>query len=258
MLFKYLWMIIWLTCTGLEGIPWKLSSVWLKKELLQKCMTWERKRAQYLNLCCLFIYENPLVRHYAFWLHYRKLIGARYYNIPLASNENKASPTKATGSPRDFEGHGTHTASTAAGASVVNASYYGLARGTARGGSPSVRIAGYKACSEEGCTSSTILKAIDDAIKDGVDIISISIGMNSLFQSDYLTDPIAIGAFHAEQMGVLVVCSAGNEGPDPYTIVNTAPWIFTVAASNIDRDFKSTVLLGNGKTYQVRYFYEIF
>ena len=82
--------------------------------------------------------------------------------------------------------------------------------------------------------------------------------MNSLFQSDYLTDPIAIGAFHAEQMGVLVVCSAGNEGPDPYTIVNTAPWIFTVAASNIDRDFKSTVLLGNGKTYQVRYFYEIF
>jgi subtilisin family serine protease len=200
----------------------------------------------------LIYYENPLVRHNAFFLHYRKLIGARYYNIQLTSNSNKTSPAKAIGSPRDFVGHGTHTASTAAGAPVVNASYYGLAQGTARGGSPSLRIAGYKACSEEGCSGSTILKSIDDAIKDGVDIISISIGMNPLFQPDYLNDPIAIGAFHAEQMGVLVVCSGGNEGPDPYTIVNSAPWVFTVAASNIDRDFQSTVLLGNGKTYRVR------
>ncbi|KAJ7949431.1 Subtilisin-like protease [Quillaja saponaria] len=98
-------------------------------------------------------------------------------------------------------------------------SYYGLAGGTARGGSTSTRIASYKACSEEGC-------------------------------SDYLTDPIAIGAFHAEQMGVMVVCSGGNSGPDPYTIVNSAPWKFTVAASNIDRAFQSTVTLGNGKIFQ--------
>ncbi|KAE8713248.1 hypothetical protein F3Y22_tig00110213pilonHSYRG00188 [Hibiscus syriacus] len=65
-----------------------------------------------------------------------------------------------------------------------------------------------------------------------------------------LTYPIAIGAFHAEQMGVMVVCSGGNEGPDPYTIINAAAWIFTVGASNIDRDFKSSVLLGNGRTFQ--------
>jgi hypothetical protein len=77
--------------------------------------------------------------------------------------------------------------------------------------------------------------------------------MSSLFQSDYLNDPIAIGSFHAQQMNIMVVCSGGNDGPDLYTIVNSAPWIFTVAASNIDRDFQSTVLLGNGKTFQVRY-----
>ena len=75
--------------------------------------------------------------------------------------------------------------------------------------------------------------------------------MTSIFQTDFIDDPIAIGAFHAQQMGVMVVCSAGNSGPDPSTIVNTAPWIFTIAASNIDRDFQSAVVLGNGKTFQV-------
>ncbi|PON78138.1 Subtilase [Parasponia andersonii] len=178
----------------------------------------------------------------------RKLIGARYYNVGLLSSGNQSHDAKAKGSARDTVGHGTHTASTAAGARVANASYYGLAKGTARGGSPSTRIASYKACSSEGCPSATILKAMDDAIKDGVDMISISIGIDSLFQSDYLNDPIAIGAFHAEQMGVMVICSAGNDGPDPYTVVNTAPWVFTVAASSIDRDFQTTILLGNGRT----------
>ncbi|XP_061343243.1 CO(2)-response secreted protease-like [Gastrolobium bilobum] len=179
----------------------------------------------------------------------RKLIGARYYNIQGTSSGNLTDTGESKGSPRDSVGHGTHTASIAAGAYVNNASYYGLAEGTARGGSPSTRIAAYKTCSEEGCSGATILKAIDDAIKDGVDIISISIGLSSLFQSDILNDPIAIGAFHAEQNGVMVACSAGNDGPDPYTVENTAPWIFTVGASNIDRNFQSTLVLGNGKTF---------
>ncbi|KAL1346471.1 hypothetical protein HN51_020121 [Arachis hypogaea] len=184
----------------------------------------------------------------------RKLIGARYYNnIQLTSSDGKnltLTKTVTKGSPRDSVGHGTHTSSIAAGSIVNDATYYGLAKGTARGGSPSSRIAAYKTCSEQGCSGATLLKAIDDAIKDGVDIISISIGLSSLFQSDFSKDPIAIGAFHAEQFGVMVVCSAGNDGPDPYTVVNAAPWIFTVAASNIDRNFLSTIVLGNGKMFQ--------
>ena len=156
------------------------------------------------------------------------------------------------GSPRDSVGHGTHTSSTAAGSTVLNASYYGLAQGVAKGGSPSSRLAMYKACSLGGCASSAVLKAIDDAISDGVDIISISIGMSSIFQSDFLSDPIAIGAFHANQRGILVVCSGGNDGPDPYTVVNAAPWILTVGASSIDRTFESSIVLGNGKILKVR------
>ncbi|GAB2277717.1 hypothetical protein Dimus_012420 [Dionaea muscipula] len=175
-----------------------------------------------------------------------KLIGARYYDPQHFNNRETISTSKPSGSPRDHDSHGTHTTAIAAGSPVANANYFGLARGTARGGSPAARIAIYKACSFETCQGSTILKAIDDAIKDGVDILSISLGMSFLLQSDFLKDPIAIGAFHAYQMGVMVVCSAGNDGPDSYTVVNTAPWIFTIAASNIDRDFESTVLLGNG------------
>ncbi|MQL83675.1 hypothetical protein Taro_016155 [Colocasia esculenta] len=181
----------------------------------------------------------------------RKLIGARFYAnlgdpIQPSSPNSTLYKVDTAGSPRDSDGHGTHTASTAAGAVVGNASYYGLARGTAKGGSPSSRLAAYKACSLGGCASSNILKAIDDAVADGVDIISISLGISSVFQSDFLSDPIAIGAFHAHQHGVLVVCSGGNDGPDPYTVINSAPWILTVAASSIDRSFQSTIVLGNG------------
>ncbi|XP_055817041.1 CO(2)-response secreted protease-like isoform X2 [Solanum dulcamara] len=182
----------------------------------------------------------------------RKLIGARFYNIEdqdsnitNTSSTTTMVPSRSNGTPRDRVGHGTHTASIAAGAFVPNATYYGLASGIARGGSPSARIATYKACSEGNCQGSTILKAIDDAIKDGVDIISISIGRSFVFQTDFKDDPIAIGAFHAAERGVGVVCSGGNEGPDSYTVTNSAPWIFTVAASTIDRQFQSTVVLGN-------------
>ncbi|KAI3982338.1 hypothetical protein MKX01_037871 [Papaver californicum] len=183
----------------------------------------------------------------------RKLIGARYYGsredmIRPESNTNKTLKSHA-GSPRDSVGHGTHTASTAAGSIVANASYYGLGHGTAKGGSPSSRLAIYKACSLAGCSGATILKAMDDAIKDGVDIISISIGVSSIIQSDFLNDPIAIGAFHANEKGIMVVCAGGNDGPDAFTVVNSAPWIMTVAASNIDRAFRSNVVLGNGHIY---------
>ena len=75
--------------------------------------------------------------------------------------------------------------------------------------------------------------------------------MSSIFQSDFLSDPIAIGAFHAYEKGVLVVCSGGNDGPDPYSVVNSAPWILTVAASSIDRSFQSSIVLGDGNQVKV-------
>jgi subtilisin family serine protease len=167
----------------------------------------------------------------------KKIIGARYYG---SGSRKDTTQRERPLSARDSEGHGTHTASTAAGSVVAEADYYGLAKGSARGGSPTSRIAVYRVCSRDGCRGSDILAGLDDAVKDGVNVISISLGSNSVLQPDFLSDAISIGSFHATQKGILVVCSAGNDGPSSNTLVNTAPWILTVAATTIDRDFVAT------------------
>ncbi|KAL0336314.1 UNVERIFIED_CONTAM: Subtilisin-like protease SBT4.3 [Sesamum radiatum] len=165
-----------------------------------------------------------------------KLIGARYYNSLQPSNDTA----------RDREGHGTHTASTAAGNYVKDASFYGIAKGTARGGVPSARIAAYKVCGLIGCLEVDILAAFDDAIADGVDILSISLGPQKPLQ--FKDDSVAIGAFHALQKGVLVLQSAGNSG-DYKTVASIVPWIFTVAASSTDRGIVTKVVIGNGTAF---------
>ncbi|KAL2525806.1 Subtilisin-like serine endopeptidase family protein [Abeliophyllum distichum] len=171
-----------------------------------------------------------------------KIIGAKFYH----SEGNITDPDVP--SPRDSEGHGSHTASTAAGGLVKGASLLGLGAGTARGGVPSARIAVYKICWSDGCSDADILAAFDDAISDGVDIISLSVG--GFFPSDYLDDPIAIGAFHSMKNGILTSNSAGNSGPDPESITNFSPWSLSVAASVIDRKFLAQVQLGNNETYE--------
>ncbi|CAK9169086.1 unnamed protein product [Ilex paraguariensis] len=170
-----------------------------------------------------------------------KLIGARFYN-----SEDYYDITDIK-SPRDSEGHGTHTASTAAGREVAGASYLGLAEGVARGGVPNARIAMYKVCWSFGCGLADILAAFDDAIADGVDIISVSLGSN--WPTQYFDDPIAIGSFHAMKKGILTSNSAGNSGPEPVTVSNFAPWTLTVAASSINRKFVAQVVLGNGQVF---------
>ncbi|KAL7180500.1 hypothetical protein ACSBR1_043660 [Camellia fascicularis] len=179
----------------------------------------------------------------------RKIIGARAYFRGYEASIGKPMDESAeSNSPRDTEGHGTHTASTAAGSVVANAGFFEYARGEARGMAVKARIAAYKICWSVGCYESDILAAMDQAIFDGVHVISLSVGANGR-APEYYRDSIAIGAFGAAQHGILVSCSAGNSGPDPYTAVNIAPWILTVGASTIDREFPADVILGDGRIY---------
>ncbi|CAA3011298.1 subtilisin-like protease SBT4.15 [Olea europaea var. sylvestris] len=168
-----------------------------------------------------------------------KVIGAQFFKLQNDGQEEEKSPA-------DLDGHGTHTASTVAGNSVHGASLYGIAKGTARGGVPSARLAIYKVCWIMGCTDMDILAAYDAAIADGVDIISVSLGG---YPRNLFEDPIAIGSFHAMKKGIFTSCAAGNDGPDLESIENVAPWILTVAATSIDRRFEAPVTLGNGETF---------
>ncbi|XP_047337614.1 subtilisin-like protease [Impatiens glandulifera] len=162
-----------------------------------------------------------------------KLIGAR----------NFLSGT--TGQPLDDEGHGTHTASTAAGNFVSDANVFGQAIGTAVGMAPMAHLAIYRVCGF-GCPDSDILAAMDAAIEDGVDVMSLSIGGESL---PFYSDVIAIGAYAAMSKGIFVSCAAANSGPSSFTLSNEAPWILTVGASTIDRTIKAMAVLGDGEEF---------
>lgn len=185
----------------------------------------------------------------------RKIIGARYYLKAYEAHYNGLNSTYAFRSPRDHDGHGTHTASTVAGRTVPGVSALGgFAPGTASGGAPLARLAVYKVCwpipgpnpnIENTCFEADMLAAMDDAVGDGVDVMSVSIGSTGA-PPRFADDGIALGALHAARRGVVVSCSGGNSGPKPATVSNLAPWMLTVGASSIDRAFDSPIKLGNG------------
>ena len=161
-----------------------------------------------------------------------KLIGARWF-IAGAENTGPIDEDEFR-SPRDADGHGTHTATTAAG-NRSRASIFGTLIGDVEGMAPRARIAVYKACwlrpsdSRASCNTSDLANAIDAAVGDGVDIISYSVG-SSMRE---ITAPDDIALMAATKAGILAVVAAGNEGPNRATIGSPAgaPWVVTAAAS---------------------------
>ncbi|KAL6854261.1 hypothetical protein ACP4OV_019164 [Aristida adscensionis] len=164
----------------------------------------------------------------------KKVIGAKSFILG-----------RLTEPPRDQDGHGTHTASTAAGCSVEGASVLGSGNGTAAGVAPHAHLAVYQVCNSD-CHESDILAGMEAAIVDGVDILSHSLGGRS---QPFHEDIIAIAAFSAMQKNIFVSCAAGNLGPKPSTLHNEAPWVLTVGASTMNRQMKAIVRLGDGRLF---------
>lgn len=182
----------------------------------------------------------------------QKLIGAQYFNASWGGNAGiDAQRPWEFNSVRDYNGHGTHTSSTAAGNNGVVTTGPASVFGTISGMAPRARIAMYKALwsTEDASTASgytaDLVAAIDQAVADGVDVINYSIS-GSL--TNFL-DPAEIAFLYAANAGVFVAASAGNSGPTTATVAHPSPWISTVAAGTHNRSATGSVTLGNGATY---------
>ncbi|XP_057856879.1 subtilisin-like protease SBT1.5 [Cryptomeria japonica] len=140
------------------------------------------------------------------------------------------NPTSEYASPRDSNTHGTHVASILAGAEVNVSSSY--ANGTASGMAPQARLAIYKVCWAKGCSTTDIAAAMDEAVADGVDIISISIGSSDV---PFYQSSRAIATFGVIEKGFPVFASMGNREPNSSSLSNPIPWVTTVGFIGINR-----------------------
>ncbi|CAI0460522.1 unnamed protein product [Linum tenue] len=168
-----------------------------------------------------------------------KLIGARVFTRGRVAR----NMTITMNSPRDEEGHGTHTASTAEGNFVEGEeeSFFGYAPGTVKGVAPKAHVAMYKV--DNGSFTSDYIAAIDWALRDGVDVLSLSLGFDDCALYD---DAVALATFAAVDRNVFVATSAGNRGPMHGKIHNGIPWVLTVAAGTIGRELGAEVKLAGG------------
>ena len=181
-----------------------------------------------------------------------KIIGARYFNEAWGGDAGiDAQRPWEFNSPRDYDGHGTHTSATAAGNYRTTVTGPAAVFGKVSGMAPGARIAMYKALwsAQDASTAngftSDLVAAIDQAVADGVDVINYSVsGSATNFR-----DPVEISFLYAADAGVFVSASAGNSGPTASTVAHPSPWVTTVAAGTHNRSISDTATLGNGTTY---------
>lgn len=184
-----------------------------------------------------------------------KLIGARFFKNPAQQLHwtEFLSPRDSVAGPTGHGGHGTHTASTAAGNGNVKVVQDGITLGNLSGIAPRARIAAYKVCwtdkttGRNGCDTSNSVAAIEQAVKDGVNVINFSIGPSS--GGGAFNEPTEVAFLGAASAGVFVATSAGNSGPTstaPAPTAHISPWLTSVGNSTHDRLFVATVKMGNG------------
>lgn len=173
-----------------------------------------------------------------------KVIGARYYVAGFGHGSSGILPSEFL-SARDSDGHGSHTASTAAGNEGPLNTINGL---PVSGMAPRARIAVYKVCWDDvidpdggGCASSDSAAAIDQAVADGVDVINFSIGGGSTV----FAHPDDIAFLFAAAGGVFVATSNGNNGPGAQTTGTPSgvPWVTAVGASQDNEVFGTGLLV---------------
>lgn len=158
-----------------------------------------------------------------------KVVGARTYVAGFGTDRLRAATSI---SPRDLDGHGTRTASLAAGNALVPVVVDGERLGTFGGQAPEAGLAVYKACwsapdpADDGCSTADLVSAVDDATREGVDVLTLAVGGPSG------VDTLERALLGATEAGVVVVAAAGNDGVG--SVAHTSPWVTTVGGTDGD------------------------
>lgn len=172
-----------------------------------------------------------------------KVLGCRYFTAGWGGDEGVSLlfPDEPL-SCKDADGHGSHTASTAAG-NYGDTSTQAPAGAVLSGMAPRARLAIYKALWGGLGQSSDLVAAIEAAIVDGVDVISYSLGGGT---STNFRPAEMMAFMNAARAGVFASIAAGNN----FDVISTeaiVPWVTTVAASTHDRILEVVLALGNGQ-----------
>lgn len=163
-----------------------------------------------------------------------KLIGAWDFADPFGE------PGGADG-PEDNNGHGSHTASTAAG-NYISGPFLngGFAAPGISGVARHANIIAYDVCTS-GCPGGATASAQEQAILDGVDVINFSIGPTAGGGAPWSPTDSDLGFLDVVGAGVVVAASAGNNGPTPGLVSHLGPWMMTVANLTHNRSNQNPV-----------------
>jgi minor extracellular serine protease Vpr len=167
-------------------------------------------------------------------------VGDSYNAISPNPADQVPHPDK---NPLDCNGHGSHTAGTAAGFGVLStgATYTGSYGATTissntwnvgPGVAPKADIYAYRVFGCQG-DSNVVAAAIDRAVADNVDVISMSLG-SPLGGQD---DPTTVAAEHAAAVGVTVVAAAGNSGSSGYIVSSPSTGSHVLSVAAMDAGF---------------------
>lgn len=153
--------------------------------------------------------------------------------------------------PMDDQGHGTHVSGTIAGRGVNSGNVKN------KGVAPEATLAAYKVInSKDSCLEGDVNKAMEDAVKDGCKIISMSLGWNTVNNATHSTN-IMLNSLALAYEDVLFVLCAGNSGSRSYTIwaPGTSPLALTVANAQIESENRLLTLNCGGKESPLRLIY---